>query len=75
MAESQSKMPPQQSNGLLHLFHEFDDFGAHKWLTFSFDDGGSIEAAGACRQPAFFHGLFAVGGRHELLARAIDGLA
>ena len=29
MAESQSKMPPQQSNGLLHLFDEFDDFGAH----------------------------------------------
>jgi hypothetical protein len=75
MAESQSKMPPQQSNGLLHLFHELDDLGAHKWLTFSVDGGGSIEAAGASRQPAFFHRLLTIGGRHELLARAIYGLA
>jgi hypothetical protein len=28
-ALSQSKMPPQQSYGLLHLIDEIDDFGAH----------------------------------------------
>ena len=72
MAESQSKMPPQQSNGLLHLFDDFDGFSAHEQTTLRFGLWGSIEAAGACRQPAFFHGLFAIGGRHELLAGAID---
>jgi hypothetical protein len=28
-ALSQSKMPPQQPYGLLHLIDEIDDFGAH----------------------------------------------
>src|SRR4029079_2880040 len=57
-ALSQSKMPPQQSNGLLHLIDEIDDFSAHDVvLTKIHRLRGSIKAAGTRRQPTFDHRL------------------
>ena len=59
-AVSQSKMPPQQSQGLLHFIDNAGNFGAHD-STFQVW-WASIEAAAALRQPA-------IGGRLGRLLR------
>src|SRR5262245_26755893 len=54
-ALSQSKMPPQQSDGLLHFFDQVDDLGAHGSGVRTGEENrkGSIESTGPRRQAAF----------------------
>ena len=54
---SQSKMPPQQADGLLHFVNELGDFCAHDAIDFQSIELGSIEAAAAGRQLAALYGL------------------